>query len=215
MTFRLLFCLLLIAPAACAQRDSSGFHPGVQLSATLSNLYESGITPSLTAEFRGHRLAFGNRFVFDDAFSKKLAYYDSRDVHVFDASYRYYPFRSMEKLRPFPQLSSEYNSTHTVYTHYYDAGAISTHGPIFDHDFQGRDDNRSYEWTLHLGAGVDYCFAKQFYCTASAGFGAGFQRFQQEIIDTGTGEVMYAQNGNWHLDEGGRWIASVGVGYRF
>jgi hypothetical protein len=215
MTNRLLFILSFLPLAAFGQKDSCELHFGIQLSGSVSSFRENGITPSLTAEFRGHRIAFGPRFTFDHPFSKKMPAYTDYKLLMFDGSYRYYPFRQLKKLHPFVQLTTEYAQNSYAYDRQFSAtGFQSTYGPIFDHDFDGHWEVSNRELNMHVGPGIDYFFAKRFYCTSSLGVGLGWRRSHDIITNKANGAVEYEHTQDWHSN-GLQWIASLGLGYRF
>jgi hypothetical protein len=212
MTSRLLFTLLFLPLITFAQKDSSRFRPGIEVSGIYSSISDFGLVPTLTAAFENHRLAFGVRAPFDPFLKKQPLYLDHSE-YVFLLSYRYYPAFGMEKLQPFVQAQLEYGVYNSEYSYTYDTTLAYSYGPGFDHNIQGRQEYDQQQYALCIGPGIDFFLWKGLYLTATAGAGLGSRRWKHEIVND-NGTMEYSEDIGWqvvHLE----WFASAGVGYRF
>jgi hypothetical protein len=208
--------LLAYAPLTMAQESTSGLRPGARLAAVFSAHDKNGITPMLSADYRGHQLSVGPRILFDRVipYKMKMPDYEVNRQLLLDISYRYFPMRRDWKVKPFAALSGEIDRSRSVYYQDYETGGMQPYGPSFDHSFRGKWDNKRRYVNIYAGLGAEIALGNHFQVAVDGGFGAGFSKRESTLTDTSNGVVEYSQNKAWGFNETG-WIATAACGYRF
>ncbi len=208
MRYHFLTALLLCSLSSFGQQNDTGkLRLGVQAAAQFSNLYENGITPSLTLDYRKLSFAFGPRFVYDRDLS------DFRNCFLLDATFRYFPF-DFGRLRPFIGLAVEYERSHSDYTGYYDNSLQPPYGEIYDHSFNGRWKSKAQTLNFYAFLGTEFTVWKGLYATVGVGVGARSYQSEKEVTNTDTGAIESTSERSWHL-AGETYMLSAGCGYRF
>jgi opacity protein-like surface antigen len=210
---RFTILLVFISSITFGQENTKRLTPGIQVASVFSDNSDHGISPAFTINYGRWMFLAGPRFAYDRMFEKKHAFYTFDRQLIIDASFRCYILSEEKRVRPFVQLGASYKHTHYAYNQEYRVEEMYVYGPVFDHNFTAKWEDRSNSVNIFAGAGVDVRIWKGLSVFAGAAIGTTMTKSQLVITNTGNGVVEYSER----AQQNGRigWIASTGMAYCF
>ena len=208
-------CLLTGFISYCQEDNSDKkVHFGLNISTVFS--LKLGISPALSLDFAQHYISVGPRITFDRMKGDNKKW---KDEMIFDLNYRFYPFKKLERIKPFAQFTSEYMYSYNKYEEYYIANSEQFSPQyqfefVFPYSFNLRHEWIRHHLNLYIGAGADIVIWKNLYANISGGFGWMFRSSKLTYTNITTGNVEHETTEDLK-EPGGSWMASFGIGYRF
>lgn len=186
---------------------------GLNLSSIFSSLEIDGITLAGVIDKKRNQFSIGSRILFDNYYrTNNLPYaYDASQFTV-DVNYRWFLFKNRKRIRPYLQLTLEFQRKNYKREYYYEPGQDS-HGPSFDKSFNLDYQVKMDFINLYFGGGVEIQIWRGFYSSINTGFGLYYKIENSTYfnLDSQQYELKIDKNGFSRLG----YIASCGVGFRF